>query len=134
MKILIAWFLSIAFLALAFNIPSTEVYAVEVLSLDQRIDKYAQEYHVNPLVVRDIMDCENAARDPLLQSNLHYTKDHPEWGVKRGDRELSFGLVQIHLPSHKNVTYEQATDIDFSIKFLVSNLADGRGSMWSCYK
>jgi hypothetical protein len=59
--------------------------------------------------------------DPALQSRCRYKEDHPEWGVKKGDRELSWGLVQIHLPTNPNVKKEQATDPEFSIKYLASH-------------
>ena len=51
-----------------------------------------------------------------------------------GQREQSFGLVQIHLPAHRTITKEQALDPEFAIDFLAKNLAQGRGTMWSCYK
>lgn len=34
---------------------------------------------------------------------------------KNGVREPSFGIAQIHLPSHPDVTKEQALDEEFSI-------------------
>lgn len=41
--------------------------------------------------------------------------------VKNGIREDSWGIAQIHLPSHPNVTKEQALDPEFAIKFMSDN-------------
>lgn len=103
---------------------------VKIDSIDAMVYKYAAQYNVSPSLMFKIINCENVNRIPTLQSGLRYTRDHPEWGVKAGQRELSYGIVQIHLPSHPTVTYEQATDPDFSIHFLAKGLVDGVS--WSC--
>jgi len=41
--------------------------------------------------------------------------------VKNGIREESFGIAQINLPSHPDVSREQALDPDFSIKWTADN-------------
>lgn len=48
-----------------------------------------------------------------------------------GDGGNSYGLVQIHLPSHPTITKEQALDPYFAIDFLVLNLSKGKCKMWS---
>lgn len=48
-----------------------------------------------------------------------------------GDKNSSFGLVQIHLPAHPDVSIQQAEDIDFSLKFLAENLVEGKCAIWS---
>jgi hypothetical protein len=50
--------------------------------------------------------------------------------------EDSFGLCQIHLPSHKNISQEQAMDAYFSIDFLIDNWyteQSVKGSTWYGY-
>lgn len=51
-----------------------------------------------------------------------------------GDHGTSFGLAQIHLPAHPEVSRETAEDPHFAIDFLVRNLKEGNGRMWSCYQ
>ncbi len=51
-----------------------------------------------------------------------------------GDNGTSFGLVQIHLPAHPNITKEQAFDKEFSIDYLAQALSRGKGDMWTCYR
>lgn len=96
------------------------------------VSRYAFVYSVDEKLMLTILNCENPAHDTLLQSRLHYTRDHPEWGVKKGDRELSFGVSQIHLPTAPDVSLEEATNMDFSIKYLAREISLGHASRWSC--
>ncbi len=84
----------------------------------------AEQYGVGADLMISIINCENRDWNPTLQSYAKY---------KNGEREQSYGLVQIHLPAHPSISYEQATNPEFSINFLAENLAEGRASMWSCY-
>lgn len=102
--------------------------------IKSRASFYAALYNVSLATMWRVIKCEDGGLDPAAQSWVRYTKDHPAWGVKAGDRELSFGLAQIHLPAHPNITIQQATDPDFALRFMASKIAQGRGSMWSCYQ
>lgn len=95
--------------------------------------KYGQEYNVSPETIMKLIRCEN--RDLVFnqQSLLHYSRDHKEWGVSAGDQEQSYGLAQIHLPSHPEISYNEAIDPVYAVEFIASQLAKGRGSQWSCY-
>lgn len=100
----------------------------------QLSDYYAELWDVNANVMWAVIKCENKELNPTQQSRHRYPYDNSRWGVKAGEREKSFGLVQIHLPDNRNVSYSQATDPDFSLNFLAKNLAAGRGNMWTCYR
>lgn len=78
-----------------------------------------------------IIGCESGWQT-AVQSNHRYPTDRPHEGLKAGQREQSFGLVQIHLPAHPSVSKAQATNPEFAIDFLGKNIAAGRMSMWSC--
>jgi len=54
--------------------------------------------------------------------------------VKNGVREDSWGLVQIHLPAHLNVTKAQALDPKFAIEFMAKHFAQGGQRMWTCWR
>jgi len=106
------------------------------------ISKYANEYNVSASLMEKVIRCENTEFDPLLQSKIRYTEEqiarNPTWGVI-GEQEKSFGLSQIHIPAcnrweGKCITKAQATNPDFSIKFMAYKLSKNQGSMWSCYK
>ena len=51
-----------------------------------------------------------------------------------GDNHQSWGLVQIHLPSHPEITKEMACDPDFALDFLAKQLAQGNGRLWTVWR
>jgi len=57
----------------------------------------------------------------MQQSRERYKEDKPHWGVKKGDRELSFCIFQLHSPAH-----------DANAKRL--GLGDYRTNIESCVK
>ena len=60
------------------------------------------------------------------QSNLYYKNTRI--------REKSFGIAQIHLPDHPEISKEQAMEEVFSLDFIVNEFKAGRACKWSCYK
>jgi hypothetical protein len=87
---------------------------------------------VSRYVAQAVAKCESGY-NVSVQSKHRYTESNVPKGYKVGDREQSFGLVQIHLPAHPSISKEQATDPEFAAEFLVKNLSQGKGSMWTCY-
>lgn len=77
----------------------------------QEVDLKATEYNVPADAMWDTIMCESGA-STTIQS--YYVR-------KDGTREQSYGLAQIHLPDHPNVTYEQAIDPEFAIEFMAKN-------------
>lgn len=51
-----------------------------------------------------------------------------------GDGGTSYGLVQIHLPAHPNISKEQALDPIFAINFIVDEFLNGNQNKWTCYR
>lgn len=95
------------------------------LTTPELILAFSRQYGVNSVTIDKVVSCETAGTyDPLIQSYV----------VKNGVREDSWGLAQIHLPSHPDITKEQAKDPEFAIEFMAKNFADGKQNMWSCYK
>lgn len=87
------------------------------LTITEKIDIAAKRYGVQSTLMRSVIKCESTYNPKAV-----------------GDGGTSFGLVQINLPSHPTITKEQAFDEDFAIDFLASNLAKGKGKMWTCYR
>ena len=50
-----------------------------------------------------------------------------------GQREDSWGIVQIHLPSHPSIKKTMALDVDFAVEFLAQQIAAGNGWKWYGY-
>lgn len=80
-----------------------------------------------------IINCESQYH-PTIQSKHVYKHSDPQRGIYAGGREQSYGLVQIHLPAHPHVSYEEAIDPEFAVEFLAKNIAAGRANMWTCYR
>lgn len=88
------------------------------------INQKAEEYNVSADLMTKIISCESNFIENVQSRHLY----------KDGTREQSYGLVQIHLPAHPYVTYEQAIDPEFAVDFLAKNLSQNKGSMWTCYR
>ena len=86
------------------------------ISIPEKIDYYANLYNVKPSLMRSIIGCESSFNPNAI-----------------GDNNTSFGLSQIHLPAHPDITKEQAFNEDFAIEFMAKALSQGKGSMWTCY-
>lgn len=103
---------------------------------------FAQKYQVSADTMMKIINCENKSYDPKLQSFHRYTEGqisrNPGWG-EIGDREKSYGLVQIHIPAGHTwngdrITKEMAQDPYLSIEFLAYHISKGNISWWTCSK
>ena len=93
----------------------------------------AAEYNVGYNLMVSIVACESNFSS-TIQSRHRYTKDNVPRGYSVGDREQSWGLIQLHLPAHPNITKGQALDPYFAIDFLARNIKAGKANMWSCYR
>src|SRR3990167_9758823 len=49
-----------------------------------------------------------------------------------GDHGNSYGIFQIHLPSHKGITKVQAKDPYFSLMWAIDRYYAGELSIWTC--
>jgi hypothetical protein len=68
----------------------------------------------------------------VLECESNFQNIQSECLDENGNRELSFGIAQIHLPSHPDVTMEQALDEEFSINWTAKKWIKGFRT-WSCY-
>lgn len=111
--------------------PAPKTYTTsEIIDLTR---EYANRYHVSFDTMMRIMKCENNTFNPKRQAEIRYNFSDARRGIVKGEQEMSYGLVMIHLPDHPSVSLEEATDPEFAINFLAENLSKGRGRMWSCY-
>lgn len=90
----------------------------------REVDKKAKEYKVSAERMWATIKCENPMLDPKIQSQH----------VKNGVQEKSWGLAQIHLPSHPYVSLEQAQDARFSIDFMAKEFSKNNARIWTCYR
>lgn len=102
---------------------SSPTARLEVMSVT--VSKYANQYNVSSKDMMAVLKCENRDFDPYLQS---YWKDD----TSPNGREESYGVAQINTKQNPNITYEQATDADFSIDFMARMFSQGKQHLWSC--
>lgn len=107
--------------------------ALQDRSIPQIVEHFADKYNVSSKQMLSIMKCESSL-DPTKQSEHYYTKDNHKLGIKKGQRELSFGLSQIHLPAHPDITEEQAKDPVFAAEFMAKNFSEGHQRKWTCWR
>lgn len=88
--------------------------------IDKEIEERAAHYGTSAATLKRIVQCESG-----------YVTDIQSRHMLSYGREKSFGLAQIHLPSHPNVTYEEAIDPKFAINYLAKHYAAGTDK-WSC--
>lgn len=80
---------------------------------DAAIAYWASEFDADAKEMTETIRCES--------------RFHPD---AVGDNGKSFGLAQIHLPAHPDVSKEQALDPDFSIKWMAAHWFQKR--IWTC--
>ncbi len=71
--------------------------------------------------------------DPVLFSKV--VSCESQWNpLAVGDSGASYGLVQIHLPSHPEITQEEALDPYFALNWMAYEWSVGHAKQWSCYR
>jgi hypothetical protein len=101
--------------------PEMTPETIKQLIVEKSIEAGLSEAKIEQIIAT--IECESQFQN--VQSNCLY---------KNGERELSFGISQIHLPAHPNITKEQALDIEFAVDFIVLEFKKGNEKKWSCWK
>lgn len=101
---------------------STVSAEAPVRTLDQYTPRelvayYAKEYNVSEERMTKTIFCESSFNPNAI-----------------GDGGKSFGLSQIHLPSHPSVSKEEATNPQFAVEFMAQAFSKGQQKMWSCWR
>lgn len=94
------------------------------------VKKYAAPLHVNQKSMLETIKCEakkneDGTFDPLGQSQMLY---------KNGEQEESYGIAQIHLPDHPEISVEQAQNPEFAVSYMAIEFSRGHASAWSCWR
>ena len=86
-------------------------------TINDLITLYAHRYDISEKSLHIVIKCESNYKPNAI-----------------GDGGNSFGLVQIHLPSHPHITKAQALDSEYAINFLAKSIKKGEGHIWTCYR
>lgn len=85
------------------------------ISTDVLIDRAAAKYGVSRERLTAVLSCESGLSASAV-----------------GDHGTSFGIAQIHLPAHPDISKSQALDAAWSIDWAAHQFSLGHASMWTC--
>lgn len=57
-----------------------------------------------------------------------------QWDTHAVSKTNDYGIAQIHLKSHPDITREQAEDPYFALNWAAQEWQAGRAHEWSCYR
>lgn len=80
------------------------------------ISFYSELYGVSSSTLYKVLNCESSLSPSAV-----------------GDKGTSYGVAQIHLPAHPEITKQQALDPEFAIGWAAKQFSQGKERMWSCY-
>ena len=120
--LLLIWFLFVP-------IPAGGDFSIRERTVDELITQYASVYEVSEHNMHLIINCESQYYPEIQSKHIN----------SKGEREQSFGLVQIHLPAENRwqgeiITEEQSKDPEFAIRFLAHEMSIGNTWKWTCAK
>lgn len=75
----------------------------------------AQKWHVEGDYLLKTLECESGLNPNAV-----------------GDNGTSFGIAQIHLSAHPDISKTQALDPEFAVDYAAQQFALGHSSMWTC--
>lgn len=110
----------IIFLALFTNTAYAQTLPPVVYSTSTAsaiIEAYAAHYGIPAAPLEETLTCESELNPNAV-----------------GDHGTSFGVAQIHLPAHPDITKAQALDPLFAINYAAEQFSEGREHLWSCFK
>lgn len=88
---------------------------IEQMTVPELGRHFAVEYGVEPSRILSTIECESSYNPMAI-----------------GDGGHSYGLAQIHLPSHPKITKEQALDKVFAVRFMAREFSKGNARIWTC--
>lgn len=94
-----------------------------------------QNGNVTPEIITDYIVAESIASNVDPQLVLNTAKFESRLNPKAiGDNNTSFGLYQIHLPAHRDISREQAENIIWSTNWTIREIKQNGCRIWSTCK
>lgn len=96
---------------------TTEAIATTTEStLHKIVSQAAVKYGVDPLVMDEVIECES------------------QWNPVAVSPTADYGLVQIHLAAHPDITKAQADNPVFAANWMAEEFKEGHENAWTCYR
>lgn len=115
--------LLLIFLGLGFGTPAPALAQIlppvvyNASTSEDIVLSYAVKYGIKGSVFLDTLKCESDLDADAV-----------------GDYGTSFGVAQIHLPAHPEITKAEALDPLWSINWAAEEFAAGHAGLWTCYR
>jgi len=94
-------------------------------SIATLISLAAKKYDIAPETLHDTLFCESSL-DPLAEGDVSTSTEIAT---------TSWGIAQIHLPAHPEISKAEALDPAFSIDYMAHQISLGNGpKLWTCYR
>lgn len=86
----------------------------------------------SPILIKDYIAAEATLNGVDVAMALHVANAESQYGTLAvGDSGTSYGLFQIHLPAHKEVSKEQALDPVFATEWSMVEMKQNGCKIWS---
>jgi len=86
-------------------------------TVEELIGKYALQYNVSASRMLATMKCESGLNEKAV-----------------GDHGNSYGIAQIFLKAHPEVTIAEAQDPAFASEFMAKEFSKGNARIWTCWR
>jgi soluble lytic murein transglycosylase-like protein len=81
------------------------------------INNASTTYNVSTTTLAAVLNCESTFNPEAV-----------------GDATTSFGIAQIHLIAHPEITLQEALNPVWAVDYLASSISQGKGRQWTCYR
>lgn len=112
----------------AAQIPPEEALPVKIIDIPELVRQDADRYHVDYKDLYNTLNCESEGfGDVKIQSQF----PNPEGP---NGKENSWGVAQINLDAHPDISYASATDPVFAVDYAAKEFSLGNADNWTCYR
>ncbi len=103
--------------AVAPSLPVAHAATLTPQDLQVLATNIAQYHHLNVDHFINTINCESGFDPNII-----------------GDQGRSYGIAQIFLPAHTDISKEQALDPTFSLQWMAGQWENNKASLWSCWR
>lgn len=112
----------------AAQLPPTEALPVKIIDIGQLVKTDAKKYGVNYHDLYATLSCESDGfKDVAIQSQVPNAKGP-------NGKENSWGISQINLDAHPDISLASATDPVFAVNYAAEAFSEGNENSWTCYR
>lgn len=108
-----------------FFVPLTSYAAEPTQQQIRYIESYAKIFNINTDRVYATIKCESKF---MARQSVILNKKGPN------GYENSWGIAQIYLPAHPEISQEEAMNDEYAIGWMMREFSQGNARIWTCYR